>query len=247
MLDRNLVRPPGPAMRIHYLTHVPFEKLGAMEPWLRDHGARLTATRLYHGETLPAPDEIDALIVMGGPMGADDEARFPWMAAEKAFIGQCIDAGKKVLGVCLGAQLIARVLGAPVTRNPEREIGWFPVQSTDAGRADPVGRLFNDAPTVLHWHGDTFAIPDGAVHLARSWGCENQAFRYRETVLGLQFHLELSADNTRALCQECADELTVGPWIQSETEMLSEPSLFLASQRRLAELLGLFLLDPSLN
>ncbi|MGB1409093.1 type 1 glutamine amidotransferase, partial [Alloalcanivorax venustensis] len=174
-------------MRVHYLSHVPFEKLGTMETWLEQRGARLSATRFYQGEPLPEPEQLDTLIVMGGPMGADDEARYPWMAAEKRFIEQCIAADKKVLGVCLGAQLIARVLGAPVTANPEPEIGWFPVQSTDAGRHDPIGALFDDGAPVLHWHGDTFAIPDGAVHLARSWGCENQAFRFGDRVLALQF------------------------------------------------------------
>ena len=131
-------------MRVHYLSHVPFEKLGTMETWLEQRGARLSATRFYQGEPLPEPEQLDTLIVMGGPMGADDEARYPWMAAEKRFIEQCIAADKKVLGVCLGAQLIARVLGAPVTANPEPEIGWFPVQSTDAGRHDPIGALFDE-------------------------------------------------------------------------------------------------------
>jgi GMP synthase-like glutamine amidotransferase len=228
-------------MRIHYLTHVPFEKLGAMAPWLHHHGARVTATRFYHGEALPPPGQVDALIVMGGPMGADDEARYPWMAAEKRFIERCIEAGTPVLGVCLGAQLIARVLGAPVRRNPEPEIGWFPVQCTSEGRAHPLGQLFDDATPVLHWHGDTFAIPSGATHLARSWGCENQAFLYGNNVLGLQFHLELSADNVRALSRECAGELAPGPWVQSEADMLADPTLFAASQRRLGEVLAAWL------
>jgi len=228
-------------MRLHYLTHVPFEKLGTMEDWLHERGDRITATRLYHGENLPDVSDLDALIVMGGPMGADDEHRYPWMSDEKRFIGQCIEDGKKVLGVCLGAQLIARVLGAPVSRNGEREIGWFPVQSTDAGRDDPIGRLFNDAPAVLHWHGDTFAIPDGAVHLARSWGCENQAFRYGDNVLGLQFHLEMNIDGVRTLCRECPGDLEAGTWVQEESEMLAARGLFSANRQRLARLLTAFL------
>ena len=228
-------------MRVHYLSHVPFEKLGTMETWLEQRGARLSATRFYQGEPLPEPEQLDTLIVMGGPMGADDEARYPWMAAEKRFIEQCIAADKKVLGVCLGAQLIARVLGAPVTANPEPEIGWFPVQSTDAGRHDPIGALFDDGAPVLHWHGDTFAIPDGAVHLARSWGCENLAFRFGDRVLALQFHLELGEHEARALCRECADELKDGPWIQSEAEMLADPARFSAAQRRQGRVLETFL------
>lgn len=228
-------------MRIHYLSHVPFEKLGTMEPWLRQRSGEVSATRFYQGEPLPEPEQLDTLIVMGGPMGADDEARYPWMAAEKRFIERCLEQDKKVLGVCLGAQLIARVLGAPVTRNQEAEIGWFPVQSTDAGQGDPIGALFEEGGPVLHWHGDTFAIPQGAVHLARSWGCENQAFRYGEQVLALQFHLELGMDHARALCRECAEDLKSGPWIQGETEILADPARFSAAQRRLGRVLETFL------
>ncbi|MCU5781707.1 glutamine amidotransferase domain-containing protein [Alcanivorax balearicus MACL04] len=227
-------------MRIHYLTHVPFEKLGAIEPWLAANGARITATRLYHGEELPDPDDLDALIVMGGPMSADDEHRYPWLADEKRFIRACIDGGHKVLGICLGAQLIARALGARVHKNPDKEIGFFPVQSTELGRQHPLGSLFNDAPAVFHWHGDTFEIPNGALHLAHSWGCEHQAFSYGDNVLALQFHLEMGEDNVRTLCQECAADLSPGPWTQSITEILSMPQIFTANQRLLSVLLGRF-------
>lgn len=231
-------------MRVHYLSHVPFEKLGTMAGWLERQGHTVSGSRLYHGDPLPDPDQFDALIVMGGPMGADDEQRYPWLDGEKRLIAASLERDRKILGVCLGAQIIARVLGAPVTRNPQREIGWFPVQSTEAGRADPIGAVFDDGQPVLHWHGDTFAIPHGAVHLARSWGCENQAFRYGEQVLGLQFHLELAPDNVRALCHECADELRDGgPWVQSEAEMLAHPPLFDDARRRLNRVLEVFLPD----
>ena len=115
------------------------------------------------------------------------------------------------------------------------------MQSTDAGRHDPIGALFDDGAPVLHWHGDTFAIPDGAVHLVRSWGCENQAFRFGDRVLALQFHLELGEHEARALCRECADELKDGPWIQGEAEMLADPARFSAAQRRLGRVLETFL------
>ena len=228
-------------MRVHYLSHVPFEKLGTMETWLEQRGARLSATRFYQGEPLPEPEQLDTLIVMGGPMGADDEARYPWMAEEKRFIERCIAADKKVLGVCLGAQLIARVLGAPVTANPEPEIGWFPVQSTDAGRHDPIGALFDDGAPVLHWHGDTFAIPDGAVHLLESKGCANQAFRYGDNVLGLQFHLELQTDNAAALCDACPEDLADGPWVEPRASMLADEQRFENARQLLGRVLNAFL------
>ncbi|MDX1804013.1 MAG: type 1 glutamine amidotransferase [Alcanivorax sp.] len=228
-------------MRIHYLTHVPFEKLGAMEAWFQQHGDAISATRFYHGDPLPAPDELDLLVVMGGPMGADDEAQYPWMAEEKRFIRDCIDADRKILGVCLGAQLIARVLGAPVTRNPHREVGWYPVRPTTAGRHDALGTLFAEHPEVLHWHGDTFAIPDGAVHLLCSEGCANQAFRYGERVLGLQFHLELTADNASTLCRECPEDLLPGPYVNERDSLLADADRFQRARQLLDQVLNRFL------
>ena len=116
-------------MRVHYLQHVPFEGIGSMEPFLIDGGHRVSSTRLYLRATLPPIDAFDWLIVMGGPMGVGDEGRYKWLAREKAFIKAVVESGKIVLGICLGAQLIAEALGAAVTKNRCREIGWFPHQN----------------------------------------------------------------------------------------------------------------------
>lgn len=228
-------------MHIHYLSHVPFEQLGAMETWFQERDMTLSRSLLYQGDPLPSVDGFDVLVVMGGPMGADDEDDYPWMGAEKALIRDSISAGKKVLGICLGAQLIARVLGAAVTPNPEREIGWFPVQPTQAGGSDSIGKLFTDRPSVLHWHGDTFAIPDGAVHLLESEGCTNQAFRYGDNVLGLQFHLELQADNAAALCEACPADLSPGPWVESRDNLLADAQRFADARQLLGRVLQTFL------
>ena len=228
-------------MRIHYLSHVPFEQLGAMEDWFRERGAEITRSLLFQDDPLPGIDDFDVLVVMGGPMGADDESRFAWMAAEKALIRQAIAAGRKVLGVCLGAQLIARVLGAEVTRNPEREIGWFPVSPTSAGKQDRIGKLFIGNPPVLHWHGDTFAIPDGAVHLLDSKGCPNQAFRYGDNVLALQFHLELEQHNAADLCEACPDDLAPGPWVEDPHSLLGNAQRFEAARILMGRVLAQFL------
>ncbi|MGB1922607.1 MAG: type 1 glutamine amidotransferase, partial [Alcanivorax sp.] len=150
-------------MRVHYLSHVPFEQLGAMETWFRERDVSISRSLLFQGDPLPDISEFDALVVMGGPMGADDDCDHTWMAPEKALIRHSIAAGKKVLGICLGAQLIARVLGAPVTANPDKEIGWFPVYPTSAGQSDSIGKLFAGAPPVLHWHGMTAPL-DGAAN-----------------------------------------------------------------------------------
>ena len=228
-------------MRVHYLSHVPFEQLGAMETWFQERDISIRHTLLFAGDGLPAPADFDVLVVMGGPMGADDDPRFPWMSAEKALIRESIAAGKKVLGICLGAQLIARVLGAPVSSNPEREIGWFPVYPTPAGKNDSVGRLFADAPTVLHWHGDTFAIPNGAVHLLESEGCRNQAFRYGDNVLALQFHLELENGNAQALCDACPEDLTPGRWVEEREVLLGDEQRFEDARQLLGRMLSALL------
>lgn len=228
-------------MRIHYLSHVPFEQLGTMDAWFRERDMTISRSLLFQGDTLPAADDLDVLVVMGGPMGADDEDKFSWMAAEKTLIKECIAAGKKVLGVCLGAQLIARVLGAEVTANEHKEVGWFPVYPTTAGKQDSIGKIFAPQAEVLHWHGDTFAIPAGAVHLLESQGCANQAFRYGDNVLALQFHLELEADNATALCNACPEDLQAGEWVEDRESLLGDPQRFDDARNLLGRVLTAFL------
>ncbi len=156
---------------------------------------------------------------MGGPMGVNDAAEYSWMLQEKLLISQAIEQGKLVLGICLGAQLIADVLGAPVTRNEHKEIGWLPVRLHPPVTLSPV---FADLPEkfmAFHWHGDTFACPTGAKPAAFSEGCNNQAFMYDNRVVGLQFHLETSAESMERLLSNCADDITEGPFVQSAEEM----------------------------
>ena len=228
-------------MHIHYLSHVPFEQLGAMEAWFRQRDMEINHSLLFRGDSLPAPEDLDVLVVMGGPMGADDDALFPWMAAEKALIKACIAQGKKVLGICLGAQLIARVLGAEVSTNDEKEVGWFPVYPTTAGKDDSIGKLFAPHATVLHWHGDTFALPKGAVHLLESKGCRNQAFRYGDHVLALQFHLELEHNNAADLCEACPEDLTEGEWVEDKARLLGDEQRFDDARNLLGRVLAAFL------
>jgi GMP synthase-like glutamine amidotransferase len=206
-------------MRIHCLQHVPFEGPARIADWAARRGHRLAISRLYAGDTLPELDTFDRLIVMGGPMGVADEGRFGWLASEKACIGDAIGAGKSVVGICLGAQLIADVLGAPVFRNAEPEIGWLPIELTEAGRALDLLHGFPQRQTVLHWHGDTFDLPPGALHLARSAACAHQAFLIGERVLGLQFHLESTPQSVADLCVHCADEIVPAAHVQTAAQM----------------------------
>mgnify|MGYP000849044073 CR=1 FL=1 len=177
-------------MRIHALQHVPFEPPGSIEAWARHAGHALAITHLYRGDPLPAVEEPDLLVVLGGPMSVHDEARYPWLIDEKRFIERAIAAGRRVLGICLGAQLIAQVLGARVYANDEKEIGWFAVEATAAARTAAVFEGFPPRLLAFHWHGETFDIPAGAVHAARSAACAHQAFAFGDRVVGLQFHLE---------------------------------------------------------
>lgn len=203
-------------MRLHYLQHVPFEGLGYIEEWARFRGIEISATRLFAGEKPPPHNEFDWLVIMGGPMGIHDHADHPWLIDEKAFIRKTISERKRVLGICLGAQLIADALGARVYRGPQKEIGWFPIR-----RDEDAPKWFPENITAFHWHGDTFDIPDGAIRLASSAACENQGFIYRNRVLALQFHLESTRDSIEALIENCAGELVDGPFIQSAIQIRS--------------------------
>jgi len=201
--------------------HVPFEGPAAIADWCAQRGHELTRTPVYSGGVLPAQDDFDRLFVMGGPMGIYDEAEHPWLIPEKAFIAETIAAGKTVIGVCLGAQLIADVLGARVHRNPHIEIGWFPIDLSEAGRDSEVAGFLPPSVEVFHWHGDTFDLPPGAVHLASSEACWNQAYLYEGRVLGLQFHIESTPQSVTDITTHCADELVPGPYIQSAERILA--------------------------
>ncbi len=206
-------------MRAHSLQHVPFEGLGSIEAWLEDAGYEITSTQFYDSQELPDVEDIDLLVVMGGPMSVNDEHDYPWLIEEKKFIKSVIDAGKPTLGICLGAQLIAKSMGAGVFSNPVKEIGWFPIQ---AAKSESGGVFqFPKEIEVFHWHGETFSLPPGSVQIAESRGCKNQAFQIGANVIGLQFHLETTPSSARALVENCRDELVDGEYIQTEAEILS--------------------------
>ena len=189
-------------MKLHYLQHVSFEGLGMIEDWAIAQGAEISASQLFNGDPLPNLGSFDWLVIMGGPMGIHDHAEHPWLIAEKEFIRAAIGDGKTVLGICLGAQLIADVLGAKVYPGPQKEIGWFPIR-----RASGAPDLIPEELTVFHWHGDTFDIPAGAIHLASSAACKNQGFIYGDRVVAFQFHMETTKVSMEALIAHCSNEL----------------------------------------
>ncbi len=209
-------------MRAHYLQHVPFEGLGSIESWLQNANYGITNTKFYESSVLPDVNEIDLLVVMGGPMSVNDKDEFPWLALEKKFIRDVIEKGKSVLGVCLGAQLITSAMGAQIYPNKVKEIGWFPVQAVAS--TDNSVFSFPAKAEVFHWHGETFSLPSGATLIATSEGCENQAFQIGRSVIGLQFHLETTPELAREIVSNCRDELIPSQYVQTEEEILSATS-----------------------
>jgi GMP synthase-like glutamine amidotransferase len=204
-------------MRYHALQHVSFESPGLLVGAVREKGHSLEVTALFSNAPLPQTADFDALIIMGGPMSIHDEAIYPWLRAEKELIAAAIREGKKVLGICLGAQLIAAVCGARVYQNTQKEIGFWPVEWTEA-----AGKVFPGHPPTIffHWHGETFDLPAGAELLASTKACMNQAFLLGDRVLGIQFHPEVTPEILRTLIEEEAWELVDAPYIQSAAKML---------------------------
>jgi GMP synthase-like glutamine amidotransferase len=213
-------------MRIHYLQHVSFEDPAGIFDWAAARGVKIIGTRLFEDPRLPGRDDFDGLLVMGGPMNIYEHDRYGWLAAEKRLIADAIAAGRIVIGICLGAQLIADVLGARVQPNRWREIGWLPVRRSDGAVASRLAPVLPDRWDAFHWHGDAFDLPAGAVHLASSTACGNQAFVWQERVLALQFHLETTPQSARALIAHCGAEIDGGPFVQPVADMLADTARY---------------------
>jgi GMP synthase-like glutamine amidotransferase len=224
-------------LRIHYFQHVPFEGLGCIETWAFEKEHTLTATKFYTAYQLPEIEMIDWLIVMGGPMSVHDEAIQPWLKDEKAFIKKAIAAGKTVVGICLGAQLVAEALGASIYLNAYKEIGWFDVRRTPQANNTLLNGL-EPAFTVFDWHGDTFDLPEGAEHLLQSEACINQAFLFQQKVLGLQFHFEVTAETLNGMIQHGQHELVQNKYVQTEEQILAQTRLIEENNQRLYGILN---------
>ncbi|WP_019912417.1 type 1 glutamine amidotransferase [Paenibacillus sp. HW567] len=220
-------------MRIHYLQHVHFEGPGQMDEWARKNSHEQTITMLYDQPHLPSLSEFDLLVVLGGPMGVYEESDYPWLQGEKQFIKEVIQARKLVLGICLGAQLIAEVIGGEVYKNNLKEIGWFPVKLTERAGESAFLHHFPQEFTPFHWHGDTFRLPAKAQKMALSLGCANQAYVYDEHVIGLQFHLESSRESIQQLIRHGEDDLQEGLYVQNPAEMLAQGETLLSPSNEL--------------
>ncbi len=184
-------------MRLLVLQHIACEHPGVFSEVIADRGAESVAVELDAGEAMPDWREFDGVVAMGGPMGAGDDAEHPWLADEKRVVRETVEAGKPFLGVCLGVQLLAAALGARVYPAQDPEVGLLEVELTAAGRDDPLFDGLDQRLVSLQWHGDTFDLPEGAVHLAGSEQVPNQAFRAGERAYGVQFHLEVTGEMAR--------------------------------------------------
>jgi GMP synthase-like glutamine amidotransferase len=201
-------------MTIRFFQHVEFETPGALISICKRLQLSIEIFKLYE-TSMPEDMDFDCLVIMGGPMNIFEEDKYPFLAREKSYIQKTIEAEKKILGICLGSQLLAHTLGAKVYHGNRAEIGWFPIQKT----SDTMG-FMPDVMTCFHWHGDTFELPQNAINFYRSDVTSNQAFLYKNHILGLQFHLEMDREVLSRLIDNCRSELVQGESVMSEDDIL---------------------------
>ncbi|KJJ84315.1 glutamine amidotransferase class-I [Candidatus Omnitrophus magneticus] len=217
-----------------------FEGLGFIETWAQTQNHTLTGTHFYKQYQLPAIESFDFLVIMGGPMGVYDEKEYPWLKEEKQFIKRAVNAGKKILGVCLGAQLIADALGARVYKNQYKELGWLTVSLAKKGVETGFFKDFPEKFMPFHWHNDTFDLPKGASRLAETKACKNQAFSYKEKILALQFHFEAGEKEINNWIKNLAVDTTAEQYVQPPKEIIKGYSNISENTRLLARILKHF-------
>jgi GMP synthase-like glutamine amidotransferase len=207
-------------MKVHYIQHASFEKPGFIREFFQEKGVSQSVIFPYKNMPYPEPDEIEMLVIMGGPMSVNDEKKYPWLSTEKKFIEKAILDAKPVLGICLGSQLLASVLGSRVFPNTQKEIGWFPL--TFAPELETY--LSRNLPSEMmgfHWHGDTYELPGNTIRLASSAVTANQGFVYEDRVVGLQFHPETTRETLKDLITHGRQELVTDSFIQSEIDIMA--------------------------
>ncbi len=218
--------------------HAPYEGPGIIADWVKKNNHLLDYTRFYEGDSLPEAAGSDLLVIMGGPMNVYDYHIHSWMQEEVDWVTNYIRSGKPVLGICLGAQIIATALGEEVYPGEHKEIGWHNLQFLPALGEFMIWKDLPATRKVFHWHGDTFPVPKGAVRIASSLAYPNQGFIYNRKVLALQFHLEVTPESISDLVKHCKDELLPGPYIQSESALLGEEKIYPANQELMFQLLN---------
>lgn len=208
-------------MRVACVSHVPFEGPGSIAEWAAARGHELLRVDARTG-VFPGADEVDLLVVLGGPMSASDDLRHPWLVAERDHLARFVEAGTLTLGICLGAQLLAMAIGGSVHRGAAPEVGWYPVRLCPAARTNPWFVGWPETFVAGHWHGDTFELPEGVEPAASSDLTPNQAFVANGgRVVGLQFHLEWTPEVLRALILSAPEDLMCpGPHVATADQLL---------------------------
>ena len=209
-------------MNILCITHADFETPGVIEQWASDNNYNFKIERPYKGEQLSDVSHFDFLIIMGGPQSPLKISEAPYLLSEIDLIKAAISKNKKVLGFCLGAQLIGEALGAKTVHSPEKEIGVYSITLTAEGANDP---LLNDLPNtfpVIHWHNDMPGITEGSVVLASSLGCPHQIVRYKRNVYGFQCHLEITIDGIKTMIRAVPEDLKPSKFTQPEKDLLKQ-------------------------
>lgn len=214
-------------LTVGVVQHVESEGPAAIATWFQSRGHRLAIWKPYRtGSRIPSEvASSQVLVLMGGPMSANDHDELPWISAELDLVRDRTRAGSPILGVCLGAQLLAKSLGASVGGCHHREIGWYPVQVFSTPSSDDPWREVFEQPqaiTVLHWHGETFSLPTGAVHRASSAACANQLFTVGDRLVGMQFHCESTQESVNALVTASAHEIGGGPFEMSASTITAD-------------------------
>lgn len=205
-------------MQVICLTHVAFEGPARVASWALNRGHQLSVARADQVDAWPDPESVDLLVVMGGPMSANDA--YTWLRKEAVFLEQVLRLKKPVLGICLGAQLLAKIHGARVYSAPRGEIGWWPVRSVQTSELSTPRLPMSFFP--LHWHGETFDLPRGSIHLAETDSVPNQAFLLDKQVVGLQFHIEVTPESVRTIVAGARADITGAPGQQSVENIISQ-------------------------
>lgn len=229
-------------MNILFLQHDPLDGPGALLEWAGERGYSVAFCLICKGEALPPLDSFDLLVSLGGPMGAYEEKKHPWLIVEKAYLREAYAAKKKILGLCLGCQLLADALGGKAFRHTLKEFGWQPIIPTEEGREWLSFEDLESSFRAFQWHGDTYSLPPNAVQLARNNACEQQAFLIGNQVLGLQFHLEWTEAMMRDALADPGVPLNMipSPTVQTPEEILSDLTLFESGKQRFFALMDRF-------
>lgn len=209
-------------MRIHYVMHAPFESIGMLDAWAKERGFFLCSHKIYEGEHLPNPEEVDFLISMGGPQSAIEWRKYPYLLQEVALMQTLLAKGSLIVGFCLGAQLLSIACGAKVIKSPHSEVGVYPIYLTEEGKKDPITSLMPDSMEVLHWHQDMAGIPANAVILAENKACPQQIVRFTNKALGFQCHLEVDVKRVKDFIKNNPGDLQLkGEYISDEKSILA--------------------------